>query len=112
MNLEVLFSTRDLEKYQRRLRRREARQKFKSQPIEVSRAGGFCRARYKGQRDSVFGIDEQEALQRLSRFSTSGSFKPKYEDVQLDRAERRAERASARADYKSRNFNSGRHRAA
>jgi hypothetical protein len=109
MNIDVLFSTADLLRFQRKLRRREMRLKFKSQPIEVSRAGGFCRAKYKGQRDSVFGIDEQDALQRLSRFSTSGSFKPKYEDVQLDRAERGAARAERRAAKKNRRFRPGRY---
>jgi len=35
--------------------------------VQMTKAGGFVRARYAGKRNFVFGATEEQALQRLQR---------------------------------------------
>jgi hypothetical protein len=68
--IEINFSIKDLVRL---------RQPAELQPgVQVSKAGGFVRARYVGQKDSVLGPDVATALQRLSRLHLTGSRTPNY----------------------------------
>jgi hypothetical protein len=35
--------------------------------VQIQRAGGFVKARYKGASNFVFGVDKAEALERLKK---------------------------------------------
>ena len=106
MTVSEITSTADLRRMQKQLRRRVLRHKFATSTVLVVRAGGYFKARYKGQSDVAFGVDEQQAVQRLQKLPNMvrAVCLPKRCDVAADRAERRAEAAASKAVRKSVKF--------
>lgn len=70
MSAEVIPSTNELRKVQKESRRRYQTLKAETATVQISRAGGLYRARFVGEKDSAFGIDPQQAAQRLRHFVT------------------------------------------
>jgi hypothetical protein len=70
MTFQVIPSTNELRKAQKELRRRYQTLKAEKATVQISRAGGLYRARFVGEKDNAFGIDPQQAEQRLRHFVT------------------------------------------
>jgi hypothetical protein len=82
-----------------KMRRRYVSLKYKDSVVQVICRGGMFKARFAGGTDVAFGVDEQQAVQRLHKLPNMvrSVCLTKHCDVAADRAERRAESAVQRA---------------
>ncbi len=105
MNVSELKSTDDLRKVNKQLRRRMVVTKANPLSAQIVYTAGVYKARYQGQPDVAFGIDKQQALQRLHKLPNMIRVViPYFDDREAERKEWLAECAAARAAKNSRNF--------
>ena len=103
MNVEELRSTADFRRVNKQMRRRVVKLTFGNSVVHVTRAGGMFKARFAGGKDSTFGADSAQALQRLQRLPLMVAANVRFKacDIEADRRERALERALERAIAKA-----------
>ena len=69
MTVRLIENTAQLRKVQREGRKRNRARKFQTGVVQITHCGTHCKARFAGEKDFVFGIDQGEARQRLARWS-------------------------------------------
>ncbi len=71
---------------------RELRRIIRRPPIIFTQEGNSVRARLEGSADSVFAVNEAQALLRLKRLTGMRSMSPKTCDERAERFEKRGSR--------------------
>jgi hypothetical protein len=90
MHVELLYSTADFRKLQKRQRRRVAKLKCEGSEVQITFIGGWYRARITGSNVVAFGETPSEALQRLGKLEAMRSVCiPKSIDLHADKLEQR-----------------------